>query len=113
MTDTKKSTKVLMFQQEVLIMAKTRKTYSAQFKRQALEACTQPDATVAQVARQLGIDPSLIYKWRAQDKDKQDHAFPGQGNPHDDELARLKQENAQLRKERDFLKLAAAYFAKG
>jgi transposase-like protein len=41
-----------------------------------------------------------------------DKAFPGKGNPVDDELARLRKENAQLKEERDFLKLAANYFAK-
>lgn len=93
-------------------MAKPRRKYTAQFKRQAIEASQQPNTTIAQVARQLGIDPSLIYKWRAQLHDKQDLAFPGQGNPHDDELVQLRKEVAQLKKERDFLKLAAAYFAK-
>ena len=39
-------------------------------------------------------------------------AFPGQGHARDEELMRLKRENARLRKERDLLKEAAAFFAK-
>ncbi len=38
-------------------------------------------------------------------------AFLGTGSPHDEELARLKRELAQVTKERDFLRDAAAYFA--
>lgn len=39
-------------------------------------------------------------------------AFPGGGTPRDEELARIKRELARVTKERDFLKDAAAYFAK-
>ena len=39
-------------------------------------------------------------------------AFPGNGRPRDQEVAALKRELAQVKKERDFLKEAAAYFAK-
>ncbi len=41
-----------------------------------------------------------------------EEAFPGKGRPRDQEVAALKRELAQVRKERDFLKEAAAYFAK-
>ena len=39
-------------------------------------------------------------------------AFPGQGRTLDEELVSLKRELAQVKKERDFLKEAAAYFAR-
>jgi len=39
-------------------------------------------------------------------------AFPGTGTPHDQELARLKRELVLVTRERDFLKEAAAFFAK-
>jgi transposase len=39
-------------------------------------------------------------------------AFPGKGRTRDQELAGLKRELAQVTKERDFLREAAAYFAK-
>lgn len=41
-----------------------------------------------------------------------DKAFPGGGTPRDEELARLKRELTRVAKERDFLRDAAAYFAK-
>jgi transposase len=39
-------------------------------------------------------------------------AFPGVGTPRDEELARLKRELSKVTRERDFLRDAAAYFAK-
>ena len=40
-----------------------------------------------------------------------DEAFPGKGNPRDEELARLRRENAKLKKERDILKKAVGIFS--
>jgi transposase len=39
-------------------------------------------------------------------------AYPGKGHAHDEEVARLRRELSRVKKERDFLKEAAAYFAK-
>jgi len=39
-------------------------------------------------------------------------AFPGQGKPRDEEMVSLKRELARVKKERDFLKEAAAFFAR-
>lgn len=95
---------------------KTRRKHSKEFKQQAVAAMADPDVSNEQLARNLGVDISLLYKWRKELEDKGDHAFPGQGQHSpgspDDELARLRRENAQLRQERDFLRSAAAYFAK-
>jgi len=40
-------------------------------------------------------------------------AFGGTGTPRDEEVARLKRELARVQKERDFLREAATFFAKG
>ena len=47
--------------------------------------------------------------------DDPQHAFPGHGQmkPEQLEIARLKREVIKLKAERDILKKAAAYFAKG
>ena len=39
-------------------------------------------------------------------------AFGGTGKPRDEEMARLKRELARVKKERDFLREAATFFAK-
>ena len=98
-------------------MKKIRRKHTKEFKRQAVAMMEDPDTSNEQLARQLGVDISLLYKWRNALKANGEDAFPGKGNQAhqtDDhsELARLRRENEQLRKERDFLRSAAAYFAK-
>jgi transposase len=39
-------------------------------------------------------------------------AFPGQGKPRDEEMSQLKRELARVKKERDFSKEAASFFAR-
>jgi len=64
------------------------------------------------VAEELGFSTRQLRRWRDEAENHGDSAFPGQGNAHDKELMLLKRENAKLKQERDFLKEAAAYFAK-
>jgi transposase len=68
----------------------------------------------AQVARDLGITPNLLRRWKQEVTGDPVAAFPGKGRrkPHAEELARLKRELARVTQERDFLKSVAAYFAK-
>ena len=54
----------------------------------------------------------MLSKWHKAIEQHGEKAFPGQGHARDEEMMRLKRENARLRKERDFLKEAAAFFAK-
>ncbi len=61
---------------------------------------------VAQVARDLGIDRSLLGKWKQDLMADPEHAFPSKGRvkPEDEELRRLRREVEVLRQERDILK---------
>jgi len=92
---------------------RTRRRFSREFK---LEAVRQLEAggRLAEVARNLGIDPTVLRRWKTQVSLDPATAFPGNGRERDtaDELRRLRKEVAQLRAERDFLKKAAAFFAK-
>ncbi len=65
------------------------------------------------VCDELGISTRQFRRWRDELQLLGDDAFPGQGRTRDEDLAGLKRELAQVKKERDFLKEAAAYFAKG
>jgi transposase len=67
--------------------------------------------TKAQIARELDINPNMITRWQRELSANGSKAFLGQGVARDEELATLKRENNRLRKERDFLKEAAAFFA--
>ncbi len=90
-----------------------RKTYTREFKLQALKMLTDQGLSVAEVARRLGVTEGSVRAWREAAGGLGAAAFPGHGNltPADDELRRLRAENTRLRAERDLLKKAAAYFA--
>ncbi len=88
-----------------------RRNYSAEFKREAVALANQPGVTKAQIARELEINPNMITRWQRELSANGSKAFLGQGVARDEELASLKRENNRLKKERDFLKEAAAFFA--
>ena len=64
------------------------------------------------VAEELGINARQLRRWRDVVKREGEKAFPGQGNARDKELMLLKRKLAKVEQERDFLKDAAAYFAR-
>jgi len=90
-----------------------RKTYTREFKLQALRMLTDQGLSVAEVARRLGVGENCLRHGRQAAREQGGAAFPGQGNPSpaDEELRRLRAEVQRLRAQRDLLKKAAAYFA--
>ena len=93
-------------------MSKRRKV-SAEFKSGAVEPASQPGVSLRQVVRELGIRDTLLTRWKREAQSRGQVAFGGTGTPRDEELARLKRELARVKKERDFLREAATFFAKG
>jgi transposase len=89
-----------------------RKRYSAEFKREALRRANEPGVTDVLVAEELGISARQLRRWRDAVNRDGEEAFPGQGKSRDEEFTRLKRKLAKVEQERDFLKEAAAYFAK-
>jgi len=92
-------------------MARRRK-FSDEYKREAVRLATQPGVTKSQVGRELGINANLLSRWCRDFAANGAAAFPGPGKPRDEEVAALKRELARVKKERDFLQEAAAYFAR-
>ena len=92
--------------------AKRYKRYSAEFKRAAILRAAEEGNTDKAVCEELGISTRQFLRWRDELHLLGNDAFPGQGGTRDEELAAVKRELAQVKKERDFLKEAAAYFAK-
>ena len=94
-------------------MKKTRRRYSREFKLEAVRQL-QEGRRLADVARELEVDAQVIRRWVQQVEIDVETAFPSNGRAprEEEELQRLRKEVAQLRAERDFLKKAAAYFAK-
>lgn len=88
------------------------KRYSSEFKRAALLRSSEEGMTDKAVCDELGISTRQFKRWRDELALLGKDAFPGSGLTRDQEMAALKRELAQVRKERDFLREAAAYFAK-
>jgi transposase len=95
-------------------MARTRRTYTPEFKAEAVKLVTEQGYSVAEAARSLGLNQNLIRNWKQALQDKGQHAFPGQGklSPFEEENRRLRAETKRLLAERDILKKAAAFFAR-
>ncbi len=91
-----------------------RKTFTPDFKREAVQLLESGSRPASQIARELGIKRNQLYKWQSELKTRGAVAFPGSGMrrkaSHD--VSRLKQELARMTEERDILKKAAAYFAR-
>ena len=88
-------------------------SYSSQFKQDAVKLAVESDQSVAQTARDLGVNANTLYTWITKYHQTEPSAKKGSGDNHPhEELKRLRRENAQLKEERDILKKAAAYFAK-
>ena len=103
-----------MLTPEVVIMGRTRRVFTREFKQEAVKLVTAGGHPTAQVARDLGITPNLLRRWKQEVVGDPVAAFPGKGRrkPHEEELARLKRDVARVTQERDCLNSVAAYFAK-
>lgn len=95
-------------------MARKRRTYTPEFKAEAVNLVTDQGYSVAEAARSLGIGETLLRSWKQARDTQGDQAFPGHGKlpPFEEELRRLRAENQRLRAERDILKKATALFAR-
>ena len=87
-------------------MKKKNKSYPEEFKWEALRLAANPDVSVAQVERDLGITPGLIYKWRERYRvdEASDDLKPSAEREAEAEIRRLKRELAIAREERDIFK---------
>lgn len=89
-----------------------RKRYSSEYKRELVEVVRRTQSSCRQIALEVGINPNMLTRWVREADAGGGKVFPGNGTPRDEELARLRRELSKVTKERDFLKDAAAYFAK-
>jgi len=82
-----------------------RRTFTDEFKQEAVKMVTEQGYKTAEVARSLDINENLIHRW----KEKFSQTVETTEN---EELKRLREENKRLRMERDILKKATAFFVK-
>jgi transposase len=80
-----------------------RRSYTREFKFEAVELATRGDKSLAQVARDLGINPNVLSTWKYQSVHDPKYAFPGKGKlkPHEEELRQLKKQLRDAEEERD------------
>lgn len=88
------------------------KRFSSEFKRESILRAGEEGMTDKAVCDEIGVSTRQFRRWRDELALLGKDAFPGTGFTGDQEMAALKRELAQVKKERDFLKEAAAYFAK-
>ena len=91
-----------------------RKTYSKEFKEEAIRLVKEDGLTCIQVERDLGIGQGTVSKWIRDKKRFQDDAFCGSGNvrPSEREFKSLQKELARTKRELEILKKAVAIFSK-
>ena len=96
-------------------MARQQRTFTTEFKREAVRLAQTSGKSVSQVARELGIADSTLFHWCQQLSEKGPEAFPGSGHQTalEEENRRLKRELEQLKQEYAVLKKAVAIFARG
>jgi transposase len=112
--DTKKGSESYFRAKEVF-MSEKRRQFTREFKLEAVRLVKQGQS-VSSVAAALGIRAAMVRNWKRQVEGggAEKEIFRGHGRvtSQEEELRRLRRELARVTEERDFLKKAAAYFAK-
>jgi transposase len=93
---------------------KGKRRFTKEFKEDAVRLVVEGGRNASEVAQDLGIEANMLHRWKREMRAGGSEAFPGTGNlsSQDEELRRLKRENADIKEERDILKKAMAIFSK-
>ena len=94
-------------------MGKKRRQFTKEFKIEAVRLVAEEGRRISEVARELGISEALLGRWKKKSEEGKIDPFPGKGrlSPEDEELRRLRRENARLRMQHEILKKAVAIFS--
>ena len=91
-----------------------RRIYTKEFKESAMELYRSSGKSAKEISIELGVESGSVGRWLRESREAQAKGvkvFPGQGIPRDEEIVRLKKENAELREINEILKKATAIFA--
>ena len=92
-----------------------RRSFTEEFKREAVRLAIER-GNVSAVARDLGINESVLSRWKRQLQQEAGQPgpgtrpFPGRGNARDEEMAKIQRENVRLKQENEILKKAVGIF---
>jgi len=91
-----------------------RRSFDREFKLEVVRQVIDKSRSIAEVSRSIGVHANTIHNWKKQFTEDPECAFPGKGHlkPEEDELRRLRRENAGLKEDRAILKKALAIFSK-
>lgn len=96
---------------------KIRRSFTDEFKREAVSLLVSSGRPLTQVARELGIQPSMLRHWRDDGQAKGTAIKPagspasGSTSAEHAEIRRLEKELARAQMERDILKKAIGIFS--
>lgn len=90
-------------------MSTVRKSYTEEFKREAVRLAKER-GNIRAVARDLGISDTSLENWKKQLEQTPQNAFPGNGNPTDAQTAQMHRELKRLKEENEILKKAVGIF---
>jgi transposase len=90
------------------------KQYDTAYKDEVCKRLASGQVKVGALSAEIGVPENTIYSWYKRYRKNSEKPFVGSGHvlPENEEVFRLKRENKELREENEFLKKAAAYFAK-
>ncbi|MCC9167220.1 transposase [Pontibacter harenae] len=96
-------------------MSRERRKFDKEFKLMAVELSKTRENTY-ELAKELGIRPELIYRWRSEHLEKPESSFAGhekpRHTPEEAEIAKLKKQLRDVEMERDILKKAISVFSR-
>jgi transposase len=92
----------------------TRRTYTREFKIEAVKLLHNSDKSVEAMAETLGVSKSSLSRWRREFGADPDQAFPGNGQrkERDEEMARMEKALRESQMEVEILKKAVAIFTR-
>jgi transposase len=93
-------------------MGSTRRSFTDEYKANAVELVLGSDRTIAEVARSIGVHEMTLGKWVKKAKDEGKEPAGALNEDERAELERLREENKRLRMEAEFAKKVATWFAK-
>ena len=89
-----------------------RRSFTPEFKAEIVGLCQQGDRSVGQVAKDFDLTETAVREWvRQAERDTGTRSDGGLTSSEQQELARLRRENRQLREDVEILKRATAFFA--
>ena len=89
-----------------------RRKFDKQLKIDAVRLLENSEKTATEIAMDLGIRQDALSRWKREFNQAKLKLFPGNGNPRDEEAARLKKELTEITLERDIIKKALGIFSK-